>query len=165
MTRSLREISDAIFWYEQRSCWRFAYRDPFTHERKFAFCLPDRFLEFGIPLPDPEIVRKPTKLARELCGKLQRAFLYGLRGARPDIFAAEAPSVSGAIAAHFALYDHTPAYRASLQAIFSEFAVAVGDKAMNEIRDVDLKAYEVRLASRGLARTTVRSSSRRSGCS
>jgi integrase len=158
MTRTLREISDALLWFEQRSCWRFAYRDPFSLERKFFFCVPDKFHQLGIPLHDPDLVRKPTKLARELCTKLRRTFLEGLRGARPNVFAAEAPSITEAIEEYFRLYtEQAEGYRTSLRKIFTEFATAAGNKQVDEIRDADLKAYEVRLAKRGLARTTVRS--------
>jgi site-specific recombinase XerD len=164
MTRTLREISDAILWYEARSCWRFAYRDPFTLERKFAFCLPDKFRELGVPLPDAGVIRKPTKLAQDLCAKFRRAFLDGLRDARPDPGAPEAPSITAAIEEYFRLYtEQNPGYREQLQAIFAEFATTAGDKAIDEVRDVDLKAYEVRLTNRGLARTTVRSYIRQVG--
>lgn len=157
MTRALREISDAMLWFEQRSCWRFAYRDPFSLERKFVMCVPEKFQELGVPLADPMIVRRPTKLAMEHCAKLQRAFLDGLRQVRPETFETATPTLSVAIEKFHAMYDHrAPSYKAGLRAICGEFLEAVGDKPMDRITDEDLKAYERRIAQR-VCTTSVRS--------
>ena len=155
--RALREISEAVLWFEARSCWRFAYRDPFTLERKFVMCVPDKFREFGIPLASPDVVRRPTKLAQDLCCKLRRAFLDGLRQVTPVPSEPAVPLLSEAVEKFHAIGDHrNPGYQATLRAICGEFLDTVGDKSVDRLIDEDLKAYERRISQR-VGRVTVRS--------
>jgi integrase len=157
MVRALRDVSDEILWYAQRGHWRFAYRDPYDGARRFLNCLPDRFEIAGIPLPSPDVVRRPTEEARRLCARLKDEFMATLREARPEALET-APVVSEVANRYFDLYDgQTPGYRASLRAIFSEFADAASDKPVDELDDVDLKNFERGLAARGLSNASIRS--------
>ena len=96
MTRAARPLNTEITWFDQRRCYRFKYRDPFTGERKFINANAGQFEAAGIPLPDPEIVRKPTKTALTLAKQLQISFYASLQAVRPESFAASAPMISGA---------------------------------------------------------------------
>jgi integrase len=79
MVRALRDVSDEILWYAQRGHWRFAYRDPYDGARRFLNCLPDRFEIAGIPLPSPDVVRRPTEEARRLCVRLKDELMGWLK--------------------------------------------------------------------------------------
>lgn len=156
--RSLRAVSAAVLWYAQRKIWRFAYRDPFTSERKFIFCTPDKFAAAGIVITDESVVRKHTKYAESLAKKLQAAFLASLGQVQALPPLPEVITVSAAAETYFALYDQqSPGYRGSLKTIFREFMLVSGDKPIAEVADTDFKAFERRLTDRGLANATVRS--------
>jgi site-specific recombinase XerD len=158
--RALRELSDRVYWFEERKVWRFPYRDPATRARKFLNCSAARFRRAGIPLTSPDVVRKPTKTAEVLAEKLRVAFLASLNVATTvETFTASGPpTISDAIEAYFALYEQkSPSYRASLRAIFGEFLTAVGNKPIESVADLDFKTYEKGLARRGLANATQRS--------
>src|SRR5262245_47742437 len=92
-----RQLSNDIWWYAQRRVWRFPYRDPITHERKFFNCTPARFAAAGIVLPDPSVVRKNTKAVEGLARQLQRIVLRGLLLVRPETLTPTAPMLSVAI--------------------------------------------------------------------
>src|SRR3990172_3293374 len=76
--QATRDLTTKIYWYKDRHCWRFPYRDPETQERKFLFCTPDKFARAGIDLPFPDVVRKDTQTAHGLCKRLQNVFLRSL---------------------------------------------------------------------------------------
>jgi site-specific recombinase XerD len=158
--RALRELSDRVYWFAQRGCWRFPYRDPCTRERKFLNCTADRFERAGISLANAETIRKQTKTAEQLAERLRTAFLASLNIATTvETFTASGPpTLSHAIAAYFALYEQkSPSYRASLRAIFGEFLTAVGNKPIESVTDLDFKTYEKGLAQRSLTNATQRS--------
>ncbi len=150
-TRALRPITGEVWWFAARRVWRFPYRDPFTHERKFMNCVPEKYADAGIAIPNEETVRKPTKTAEHLARQLRDAFLRSLASARPETFEAGPPTLSKAIDTFFELYGErqAPAYRKSLGAIFREFAGVAGDKAVDLVSDLDFKRYEKKLFARG----------------
>jgi integrase len=158
-----RQLSLDLWWYAQRECWRFPYRDPFTRERKFLNCTADRFEEAGIPLPDPTVVRKATKTAQNLAKQLQTVFLRSLRAVRPETFEQATPMLSVAIEKFHALGDDRVAgYRSTLRTICQEFLEVAGDKSVDRITDEDLKAYQNRITPR-LVLVSVRSYLRQLG--
>lgn len=176
--QATRELTSKIYWFKERFCWRFPYRDPTTHERKFLFCTADKFAKAGIDLPFPDVVRKNTQSALGYCQRLQDVFLRGLNAIEPQPeptpIAALAiadpprtmpdavPTLSAAIEAYFDLYSKSPSYEKGLRAIFGDFTKVVGDRPLDAIRDTDLKLYERHLAGR-VGRTSVRSYLRQLG--
>lgn len=156
-TRAPRTVSDRLLWFAQGRCFRFAYRHPATGERAFILCNPGKFEQAGIAIPNPEIVRKKTKVAEDLCRELQRQFLASLASLRPETLTVEAPTISKAAATYLAIYDsQASGYHKTLKAIFAEFEKTIGDKPVDRITDEDLKAYERRIAKR-CGRASVRS--------
>jgi integrase len=152
-----RVLSTDVWWYAQRRVWRFPYRDPATRARKFMNCTPARFVAAGIHLPDPQIVRKPTKTAENLARELQRRLLAALPSVAITPIAPSPPRLSEAIERFHAMYDDRDAgYAKTLRAICAEFLDTVGDKPVERVTDEDLKAYERRIAKR-LCRASVRS--------
>lgn len=156
MPRVIREISDEILWYAHGRCFRFAYRDVYSKERRFLNCLPEKFRVAGILLPHDSVVRKNTDTARDYAEKLQAAFLKSLAAIVPETVIETVPTINGAIEKYFELFDQSPGYRKTLRWVFETFRDVVGDKPMNHVRDVDLKAVERHFA-KTCRRTTLRS--------
>ena len=156
MPRAPRTVSDSLLWFPHGQCWRFAFRNPITNQRQFMNCVPGKFAQAGIALPNPDVVKKRTKVAEDLCRDLQRVFLASLPNLRPETVAAEVPTISKAADSFVLVRDGgDPGYMNTLKTIFAEFEKTVGDKPVERITDEDLKAFERRLARR-CGRVTVR---------
>lgn len=170
-----RQFNDAITWFGQRRCWRFKYRDPETGGRKFINCNQRQYERAGLAVDDPDVLRVKGPDSLELARRLQARVQATLPAVvLPESAVAPAPAesppppasapacaaltVTGAIDAYFALYDHhAPTYGKTLRFIFEQFRDVVGDKPFGDVDDGDIKAYERHLSGRELSRTSVRS--------
>lgn len=156
MPQVIRELSDAVLWYAHGRCFRFAYRDAYTKERRFLNCLPEKFRVAGILLPNDAVVRKNTDTARDFAERLRTVFLRSLAAIVPETAIETVPTISGAIEAYFDLFEQSPGYRKTLRWVFETFRDIAHDKPMDHIRDTDLKSVERHFA-KTCSRTTVRS--------